>query len=122
MIQSRSMFAVAALTLIGVAVLAPSGLAGAGARAAGQQDYIEQRIADAFDVVPGFEAEMVAAGKGDRLDRPCADQQWPAISPDCLATADGRPVRPVRTVTIGYPIGEAASVLIRMPAQEVASR
>jgi hypothetical protein len=36
--------------------------------------------------------------------------------------SDGNAIHPVRTVTLGYQTGDAASVLIRMPAPQVASR
>jgi hypothetical protein len=62
------------------------------------------------------------AAKGDFAERPgCFGQVWPDISPECLAKVSGS-VSPVRTVTLGYQVGDSTTVLVRTPAPEVASR
>ena len=51
----------------------------------------------------------------------CLGQTWPDISADCLVSADGSPTQQVRTVTIGYQSGDDTTVLVRMPAPQVAA-
>jgi hypothetical protein len=87
-----------------------------------------ERIDTAFGVLTAAEANpaVLAAArssqKGDLLvSAGCAGQYWPHIAPGCLVGAEAQANPPVRTVTIGYEIGETTSVLIRMPAQ-IASR
>lgn len=87
------------------------------------------RIDAAFAVVTpaGNDPAIVAAAKGSQkgdllVSAGCAGQYWPYIAPDCLVIADSRANPPGRTVTIGYPVSETSSVLIRMPAPQIASR
>lgn len=65
--------------------------------------------------------------KGDLLrpgpQRNCASQAWPNIAPECLGAADGTPFRgPVRMITVEQREGANTSVLVRVPAAEVAQR
>ena len=103
------------------------------ARAAGDSVNIDAVIAeriggafaviDATDLEPTERAVVVHAGKGDLpADRACADQTWPAIAPGCLTTADGSAAPEARFVTVGYQAGEAETVLLRIPASELAAR
>jgi hypothetical protein len=66
------------------------------------------------------------AGRGDRLGSKtgaCAGQAWPYIAHECLASADGNPVRrPTRTITVERREGANTSSLTRMPVAEMASR
>jgi hypothetical protein len=111
--------AVAAATLI-------SPLAPAYAGSANIADArIEMAFASATVQGDGGDPAMasVPAKKGDMLRRPsCADQVWPNIAPNCLVTADGAAPRAVRYVTIGYQSDPSTTVLVRMPALEVAAR
>jgi|1185.fasta_scaffold928798_1 hypothetical protein len=72
-------------------------------------------------------ATTAAAGKGD-LQRvaaaDCAAQTWPNIPHGCLTSADGRPVRQAaRMITVeDRREGERTSVLVRLPAVDVARR
>jgi hypothetical protein len=79
-------------------------------------------LADRF----GVHRVEVAAGptpKGNFFDRPgCFGQVWPDITPECLVKATGAAAAPVRTVTMGYQVGEATTVLVRVPALNTASR
>lgn len=62
------------------------------------------------------------APRGDLLvPAGCLGQTWPDISAECLVSADGTPARQVRTVTIGYQAGDDTTVLVRMPAPQVAA-
>ena len=74
----------------------------------------------------GDETQSATAGKGDLLrkapQRPCASQAWPNIAPDCLAAAQGTPVRNVRMITVEQREEHNTSVLVRMPAPEIAQR
>jgi hypothetical protein len=84
-----------------------------------------ERIAAAFAVAPAEAAAppLGAAKKDDLLVAAgCTGQKWPDIVPACLVTAHGAPARPVRNVAVGYQVGEATTVLVRMPAPQIASR
>jgi hypothetical protein len=64
--------------------------------------------------------------KGDLLPRSpqsaCVTQAWPSVGPECLEPADGTPVRStVRMITIEQREGNT-SVLVRVPAPELAQR
>jgi hypothetical protein len=61
------------------------------------------------------------APKGDFAPA-CANAVWPNIEAACLVTADGGPAPVVRTITIGYQAGENTTVLVRIPAAEIAQR
>lgn len=54
----------------------------------------------------------------------CAAQTWPNIPHGCLTSADGRPVRQAaRMITVeDRREGERTSVLVRLPAVDVARR
>jgi hypothetical protein len=93
MISSRKLLAAAALAGFGLAMtLSVTSIAGT-ARA---------------NAVAGL-----AAKGGLGLDARCIGQVWPEISPDCL-TGTGH-AAPARTVTFGRQIGDASTVLIRLP-------
>lgn len=70
---------------------------------------------------PAIAAAAARAPKGDFAPA-CANAVWPNIEAGCLATADGRPARHVRTITIGYLAGDNTTVLVRLPAAEIAQR
>ncbi len=130
MIRSTGMLAGAALTALGLGVatmiVTPSG--GSARAVPGYADAVSIRIDGAFALAPvagpapAVEAAARRAARGDLIGTVCADQKWPEISARCLGLADGvsRPV--VRSVTIGYPTDTATTVLVRLPAQQVASR
>lgn len=130
MIKSTRFFAVAALT--GFAVLATAMAAaplGASANAAAITGYEAARIGGAFASIPDVEPSQALtkaakqAVKGDREPvRGCAAATWPNIDRACLVTVDGRPAPAVRTITIGYQEGGSTTVLVRVPAAEIASR
>jgi hypothetical protein len=92
--------------------------------AASATDIAADRIAAAFLAVPGeFAAVVEPARKGDLLVAAgCAGQKWPEIAPTCLVKADGSTARPVRSVLTSYQSGDATTVLVRMPAPQIASR
>ena len=80
-------------------------------------------------VMPAREAAAegkAAVGKGNfqRSAAGCAGQTWPNISHDCLTSADGRPVRQAdRVITVEERRDiERTSVLVRLPATEIARR
>ena len=65
--------------------------------------------------------------KGDfvrQASADCADQTWPNIPHACLTAADGRPARQAaRMITVEERhADEGTSVLVRLPAVEVARR
>ena len=127
--QSRTILVAAlagfAMTVTSVSVAALSGTASAQA----PTDVVAERIAVAFAAAPRTQADPAIHAAAARMNKgdllvppPCAGQRWPDIAPGCLVASDGTGIRPVRTVTLGYQTGESSSVLIRMPAPQVASR
>ncbi|MGH6924643.1 MAG: hypothetical protein ACRED5_12975 [Propylenella sp.] len=87
-----------------------------------------ERIDDAFaslsaNVDPPGANAAIRSPKGD-LPRPsgCASVIWPNIDASCLSTTDGSPAPNVRTITIGYRSGVNTTVLLHIPAAEVAQR
>ena len=64
--------------------------------------------------------------KGDLRRAPqraCASQAWPNVAPECLGAADGTPLRSnVRMITVEQRDGMNTSVLVRIPAPELAQR
>ena len=132
MIKSTKFFAAAALTglVLSMAGLAAAPFATSANAAAGQgENFVSDRIGGAFasivEIAPDQAITDAAArvAKGDFLGKPgCLGATWPNISPECLTTADGTPVEAVRTVTVGYQEGASTTILVRMPAPEVASR
>ena len=70
---------------------------------------------------PAIDSAAARAPKGDFAPS-CATAVWPKIEAGCLTTADGQPARHVRTITIGYQAGESTTVLVRLPAAEIAQR
>jgi hypothetical protein len=132
MIQSRIF--VAAAILAGIALILAGLLIApfnASARAAATEgvDVASDRIGGAFSIASKREpaAEIAAAAalvfKGDLgAASICANAVWPNIDPSCLARTDGSASHPVRLITIGYQSGDATTILVRVPAGEVASR
>ena len=51
----------------------------------------------------------------------CAAQAWPHIAPECVGT-DGNPPRSVRMITVEQREGTSTSVLVRIPASDIALR
>jgi hypothetical protein len=76
-------------------------------------------------LITGDKGAATAGRKGD-FQRPapgCAAQVWPNISPECLISADGTPIRlATRTVTVETREGANTSVLARLPVLELAKR
>jgi hypothetical protein len=72
------------------------------------------------EIDPAVAAAAARAPRGDFAPA-CASAVWPNIEAACLA-ADGRPVSDVRTITIGYQVGDNTTVLLRIPAAEIALR
>jgi hypothetical protein len=70
---------------------------------------------------PAVAAAAARAPRGDFAPA-CASAVWPNIEAGCLATADGRPASHVRTISIGYQVGDNTTVLVRIPAPEIAQR
>jgi hypothetical protein len=131
MIQSRKFVAAAILVGIGLIVtgllIAPFNAA---ARASTDgSSAAADRIGGAFMVIserapaPEIAAAAALVFKGDLgAEGLCAHATWPNIDPSCLVRVDGAAVHPVRLITIGYQSGAATTVLVRVPASEVASR
>lgn len=84
---------------------------------------IDQAFASLSEVVvdAALAAAAAPAPKGDFAPA-CANALWPHIDAACLTTADGRPARHVRTITIGYLEGANTTVLVRIPVAEMAQR
>ena len=126
--KSSKILAAAALVGIGAMLAgltsAPFHGSARAVEAASTTDIAADRIAAAFSALPGEEgAPTVVASKGDLLVAAgCAGQKWPDIAPTCLVQADGSTARPVRSVLTSYQSGEATTVLVRMPAPQIASR
>lgn len=133
MTQSKTLFAITALvgvalTAIGV-VAAPFNASASAAAGQPRVDVVAERIGAAFASIdaaatePANSAAPVRAQKGDLQIAPgCDGQTWPNIGPNCLSTANGAPAAKVRFVTIGSQSGDAETVLLRVPAAQIASR
>ena len=85
------------------------------------------RIAYAAESPKSEKSPTFMESKGDLLHaappRGCASQAWPNVAPECLAAADGTPARSgVRMITVEQQEGPNTSVLVRIPAAEVAQR
>lgn len=128
--NGSSKILVAAMLGLGVAVSALSAtVLDADARAVtAVDDVAADRIATAFasvapaEIEPAIQLAAARSRKGDLLVGPaCTTQSWPQIASECLVSADGS-ARQVRAVTVGYQAGESTTVLIRVPAAQVASR
>lgn len=131
--KPKTIFAAAALAGL---VVAAAGLAtvpfNTSARAAAphaEMNVASARIGVAFASLrpvsanPAIRAAAVRVSKGDLFAAPgCAGQTWPNIASDCLVKADGSRVSAVRTVTVGYSVGDNTTVLIRLPAAEASAR
>lgn len=70
---------------------------------------------------PAIAAAAARAPKGD-FAPVCVTAVWPNIEVACLAIADRRPASHVRTITIGYRVGDNTTILVRVPAAEIAQR
>ena len=126
--KSSKILAAAALVGIGAMLAgltsAPFHGSARAVEAASATDIAADRIAVAFSALPEEDAaQTVVATKGDLLVAAgCAGQKWPEIAPTCLLRADGSMARPVRSVLTSYQSGLATTVLVRMPAPQIASR
>lgn len=73
-----------------------------------------------------IDEQPVADGrKHDKLlvSESCSHQDWPYRSQQCLASADGSPVRKVhRVITIERRLGDNTSELVRVPVADLAQR
>ncbi len=66
----------------------------------------------------GTKADLLKARHGA-----CEAQAWPNVAPECLQAADGTPARGrVRMITVEQRDGSNTSVLMRVPASEIARR
>jgi hypothetical protein len=131
MMNSRNILSL--ITAVGLSLTAAGVMAvplnGAGPANASDAD-VTQRVSLGFAAAPvhaavpgALEAAAGRVAKGDFFERPgCFGQVWPEISAECLSKVAGLTSLPARTVTIGYQIGDATTVLVRMPAPQVASR
>jgi len=88
--------------------------------AAGRIDSAFASLSEA-ETDPAIASAAARAPKGDFAPA-CANAVWPNIEAGCVATADRRPARHARTVTIGYQAGGNATILVRLPAAEIAQR
>jgi hypothetical protein len=74
----------------------------------------------------GQGSQVWKGGKGDLLrnasQKACTSQAWPNIAAECLEAAGGMPVRSVRMITVEQREGANTSVLVRIPAAEIAQR
>ena len=132
MIQSRKF--VAAAILLGLALIVAGLLAApfnASARAASQAgvDVAADRIGGAFAAISEMQADPAITAAAARLSKgdlaapaKCAGAVWPNIDASCLSTADGSSAPRVRTITIGYQADQNTTVLVRIPAAEIAQR
>jgi hypothetical protein len=132
MIESRKFVAAAilaglALIIAGLVISPVNG----GARAAStgaDAGIAAERIGAAFAAIAEHNADPVIAAaatrafKSDRAPAKCAGATWPNIDAACLVTADGEPAQPVRTITVGYQSDPTTTILLRVPAAEVAQR
>jgi len=122
--KSSKILTAAALVGLGAIFAGSAAVSDGSARAVestAASDVAAERIAAAFAVA--IPAEFGAARKGDLLaGAGCGGWQWPDVPAACLATADGSSPPPVRSVTFGTQVGEATTVLLRLPAAQVASR
>lgn len=130
MFQSRLLVVAAilfGLVLVAAAlVMAPFN---ASARAAASPEGVAaDRIGAAFASIEEarpdarIAAAAARASKGDFGGPGCRGAVWPNVDASCLKRADGRPLRSVRTVTVGHQDGENTTVLVRVPAPEMAER
>jgi hypothetical protein len=95
-----------------------------------QTDGVSMRgaaMAATFTAAAEREATGTVKGaKSDSLRKEpaghCATQAWPHITPDCIASDGTGSRKSVRTITIEQREGSNVSVLVRVPAPEVASR
>jgi hypothetical protein len=96
------------------------------------QTRLSERLDDAFALAAAVTVDEAtvqriasAARKADKraAAKPCKAQAWPYIAADCLSAAGaGTPASPVRTVTVEYRVGDSTSVLVRLPATQIAGR
>jgi hypothetical protein len=131
MTKSKKFLTAAVLTgfALSVAGLTVASLNTTANASAGSHDVVADRIGAAFASLdetsadPAIEAAAARVAKGDLEAKPgCGAATWPNISSDCLLKADGTVAPQVRTVTVGYQEGESTTILMRVPAPEVASR
>jgi hypothetical protein len=126
MFATKKILAAGALFVLGLGMTAvamnPFNASARAAATATSADLAMQRIDAAFadvresEAAPTIAQLAVRVGKGDYHAKPgCAGEKWPNIAAECLVTHNGVPVRPVRFITIGYPVGDSSSVLLRMP-------
>jgi hypothetical protein len=84
------------------------------------------RITRVASLDEGQGSQASKGGKGDLLrnasQKACTSQAWPNIAPECLEAAGGMPVRSVRMITVEQREGANTSVLVRIPAAEIAQR
>lgn len=112
---TKSVLALGALVAVGT----PVAFSNFNAAAPAMTGRSAQMVIDTAFAPFSADANRVAV-KGDRLPLgPCASQNWPYLSADCVASADGAPPpRPVRMIVVERRVGEAGSALILTPAQQ----
>ena len=83
------------------------------------------RISYAAQSVDFGRVQAARDSKGNLLrnspQRDCAAQAWPHIAPECVGT-EGNPPRTVRMITVEQREGANTSVLVRLPASDIALR
>ncbi len=72
-----------------------------------------------------YGTQTLRDGKGDPLGKTpqgsCGSQSWPHITPECLTGTEGGPARgSVRMITVEQRQGANTSVLVRVPASNLA--
>ncbi len=125
--QSRTTL-VAAVTGLTLAVssLSLAALQGSASANAGHQDVANDRIAAAFSAAPALHIDPALSAaaelrKGDLMFGLCAGQSWPNIAARCVSPADAD-LPPTRAITVGHQVGDATTILFRVPASQVAAR
>jgi hypothetical protein len=79
--------------------------------------FAAQKLIDDRSVADGRKHDKLPVSES------CSHQDWPYLSQQCLASADGSPVRKVnRVITIERRIGDNTSELVRVPVADLAQR
>ncbi len=114
---------------VAVAIAAPLNASAADTVATARAGIVADRIDDAFallrmtNIDPAGRTVVPRPVRGDFLHTSdCASATWPNIDASCLLAADGSPAPRVRNVTVGNQIGANTTVLLRIPAPEMARR
>jgi hypothetical protein len=132
---AKSMGALSALILVGL--VAAVDMSGPRAEDLSAATQVAQRFPTSSEMFAPLSMTLFAAQKlideqpvadGRKHDKlpvseSCSHQDWPNRSQQCLASADGSPVRKVnRVITIERRIGDNTSELVRVPVADLAQR